>query len=131
MWRLNLYNTNIDFLRWRKLAMGWSVAVLLIALGSLLIRGMNLGLDFTGGTVIEVQYPEPVEIPKVRETLAKARFWRRLDPALRHLPRDVLIRIPPRERAQRRHLEQRGTASLAERRRAAKASCRGSTSDRK
>ena len=56
MWRLNLYNTNIDFLRWRKLAMGWSIAVLLIAIGSLLIRGMNLGLDFTGGTVIEVQY---------------------------------------------------------------------------
>ena len=74
MWRLNLYNTNIDFLRWRKLAMGWSIAVLLIAIGSLLIRGMNLGLDFTGGTVIEVQYPESVEIPMVRETLAKAGF---------------------------------------------------------
>jgi preprotein translocase subunit SecF len=96
MGRFSLYNTNIDFLRWRKLAMGWSVAVLLIALGSLLVRGMNLGLDFTGGTVIEVQYPEPMEIPKVRETLARAGFG---DAQTQHFgtSRDVLIRIPPRE----------------------------------
>jgi len=98
MWRFSLYNTNIDFLRWRKLAMAWSIIVLLIAVGSLLVRGMNLGLDFTGGTVIEVQYPEPVEIPKVRETLAKAGFG---DAQTQHFgtSRDVLIRIPPREQA--------------------------------
>jgi preprotein translocase subunit SecF len=96
--RFDLYHTNIDFLRWGKLAMGWSIAVLLIALGSLLTRGMNLGLDFTGGTVIEVQYPEPVEIPRVRETLAQAGFG---DAQTQHFgtSRDVLIRIPPREQA--------------------------------
>ena len=95
---LSLYNTNIDFLRWRKLAMAWSVIVLLIAVGSLLVRGMNLGLDFTGGTVIEVQYPQPAEIPKVRETLAKAGFG---DAQAQHFgtSRDVLIRIPPRQQA--------------------------------
>ncbi len=96
MWRLNLYNTNIDFLYWRKLAMGWSIAVLLIAIGSLLIRGMNLGLDFTGGTVIEVQYPESVEIPVVRDTLAKAGFG---DAQTQHFgtSKEVLIRIPPHD----------------------------------
>ncbi len=96
MGRFSLYNTNIDFLRWRQLAMIWSVTVLLIAVGSLLIRGMSLGLDFTGGTVIEVQYPQPVEIPKVRETLARAGFG---DAQTQHFgtARDVLIRIPPRE----------------------------------
>ena len=96
MWRLNLYNTNIDFLRWRKLAMGWSIAVLLIAVGSLLIRGMNLGLDFTGGTVIEVQYSESVGIPMVRATLAKAGFG---DAQTQHFgtSKDVLIRIPPHD----------------------------------
>ncbi len=95
MGRFSLYNTNIDFLRWRKLAMIWSVTVLLIAVGSLLVRGMSLGLDFTGGTVIEVQYPQPMEIPKVRETLAKAGFG---DAQTQHFgtSRDVLIRIPPR-----------------------------------
>ncbi|MBE2294916.1 MAG: protein translocase subunit SecF [Phycisphaerales bacterium] len=98
MWRLNLYNTNIDFLRWGKLALGGSITVLLIAIGSLLFRGMNLGLDFTGGTVIEVRYPESVEIPKVRETLAKAGFS---DAQTQHFgtSKEVLIRIPPREEA--------------------------------
>jgi preprotein translocase subunit SecF len=94
MWRLNLYNTNIDFLRWRKLAMIWSIAVLLIAIGSLLIRGMNLGLDFTGGTVIEVQYPKPVEIPMVRDTLARpVSATPRL--SISAPLKEVLIRIPP------------------------------------
>ena len=95
MGRFSLYNTNIDFLRWRKLAMGWSIAVLLIAVGTLLVRGMSLGLDFTGGTVLEVQYPQPMEIPKVRDTLAQAGFG---DAQTQHFgtSRDVLIRIPPR-----------------------------------
>jgi preprotein translocase subunit SecF len=98
MGRFSLYNTSIDFLRWRKLAMGWSIAVLLIAVGSLLIRGMNLGLDFTGGTVIEAQYPQPADLAQVRETLAKAGFG---DAQTQHFgtSRDVLIRIPPREQA--------------------------------
>ncbi|MER2533025.1 MAG: protein translocase subunit SecF [Candidatus Competibacter sp.] len=105
MWRFSLYGTNIDFLRWRKLAMAWSIIVLLIAVGSLLVRGMNLGLDFTGGTVIEVQYPQPVEIPEVRETLAKAGFG---DAQTQHFgtSHDVLIRIPPRD-------EQRNAATLS------------------
>ncbi|MBK8182332.1 MAG: protein translocase subunit SecF [Candidatus Competibacteraceae bacterium] len=94
MWQFSLYGTNIDFMRWRKLAMIWSIAVLSIALLSLLIRGMNLGLDFTGGTVIEVQYPQPVEIPKIRDTLAQVGF---ADAQTQHFgtARDILIRIPP------------------------------------
>ena len=39
MWRFDFYNTKIDFMRWRKLAIGWSITVVLIALGSLLIHG--------------------------------------------------------------------------------------------
>jgi len=94
MWRFDFYNTHIDFLRWAKLAMGWSIAVLLIAVGSLLIRGMNLGLDFTGGTVIEVQYPNPADPTQIRATLAKAGFG---DAQAQHFgtARAVLIRIPP------------------------------------
>lgn len=105
MWRFSLYNTNIDFLRWRKLAMIWSVTVLLIAIIALLVRGMNLGLDFTGGTVLEVQYPQPVEIPQIRDTLAKAGF---ADAQTQHFgtSRDVLIRIPP-------HDEQTNAATLS------------------
>ena len=105
MGRFSLYNTNIDFLRWRKLAMIWSAVVLLIAVMALLVRGMNLGLDFTGGTVLEVQYPQPVEIPQIRATLVKAGF---ADAQTQHFgtSRDVLIRIPP-------HAEQGNAATLS------------------
>lgn len=97
MWRFSLYDNKIDFMRWRKLAMIWSLIVLLIAVFAVLIRGMNWGLDFTGGTVIEVQYPQPVDIPQVRQTLEKAGFG---DAQTQHFgtSRDVLIRIPPRDR---------------------------------
>ncbi len=95
MWQLSFYNTNIDFLRWRKIAMVWSVTVVLIAVGSLLVSGLNLGLDFTGGTVIEVDYPNPADLPQLRQTLGKAGFG---DAQAQHFgtSRSVLIRIPPR-----------------------------------
>ena len=93
MWRLDFYNTHIDFLRWGKLATGWSIAVLLIAVGSLLIQGMSLGLDFTGGTVIEVQYPNTADLTQIRSTLAKAGFS---DTQAQHFctAKSVLIRMP-------------------------------------
>lgn len=105
MWKFDFYNTKIDFMRWRKLAMIWSITVLAIAILTLLIRGMNLGLDFTGGTVLEVQYPQPVEIPKIRATLATAGFG---DAQTQHFgtSRDVLIRIPP-------HGQQANAATLS------------------
>jgi preprotein translocase subunit SecF len=88
-------DTQIDFLSKGRLALIMSGAVLVICLLSLLIRGMNLGLDFTGGTVIEVGYPQPVEIPIVREALQKAGFT---EAQAQHFgtASDVLIRIAPR-----------------------------------
>ncbi len=111
MWRFNLYDTHIDFLSKGKLAIGLSVAVLLICLGALLVRGLNLGLDFTGGTAIEVRYPQPVDIPQVRETLAKAGFD---NAQAQHFgtSRDVLIRIPPREQADAAALSNQVLAAL-------------------
>lgn len=98
MWRFDFYNTNIDFLRWGRLALGGSIVILLMAVAALAFRGLNLGLDFTGGTVLEVQYLEPMDIPKVRETLGQAGF---ADAQTQHFgtSRDVLIRIPPRDQA--------------------------------
>jgi preprotein translocase subunit SecF len=96
MWRLNFYDTRIDFLGKGKLALILSAVVLLVCLGALLVRGLNLGLDFTGGTAVEVRYLDPVEVPQVRETLAGAGFG---DAQVQHFgtSRDVLIRIPPRD----------------------------------
>jgi preprotein translocase subunit SecF len=89
-------NTKIDFMSKGKLCLSLSVAALALCLLSLLIRGMNFGLDFTGGTVIEVNYSAPMEVPLVREALNKAGFG---DAQAQHFgtSSDVLIRIAPRE----------------------------------
>ena len=58
--------TNIDFMRIRMPALVLSTVINLIGIGSLIFQGLNLGLDFTGGTVIEVGYKAPVELPEVR-----------------------------------------------------------------
>lgn len=89
--------THIDFMGAgrSRLALYVSGGLLAVLLLSLLFRGLNFGLDFTGGTIIEVGYPQPVEIPRVRDTLAQAGFG---DAQLQHFgtSRDVLIRVAPR-----------------------------------
>ena len=88
--------THIDFMGKGKLALIGSLAVFVICVLSLIIRGMNLGLDFTGGTIIEVGYPQPVAIPEIRQTLAEAGFE---GAQTQHFgtSSDILIRIAPQE----------------------------------
>lgn len=67
-------NSNIDFLRWRKVSVA---IILLLVVGSLAllgVRGLNYALDFTGGVLIEVEYAEPVEVGEVREALSAGGF---------------------------------------------------------
>lgn len=62
-------NTHIDFLGRRRLGLLLSAAVIVVAIGSLALRGLNLGIDFTGGTLVEVGYDESVDIAEVRQQL--------------------------------------------------------------
>ena len=89
-------DTHIDFMGKRKIALIASVVVFVICVLSLIVRGMNLGLDFTGGTIIEVGYPQPVEIPSVRAVLNDAGFT---GAQAQHFgtSSDVLVRIAPQE----------------------------------
>lgn len=64
--------TNIDFMGRRKLALACSTILILIAIGSLLTRGLNWGIEFTGGTLVEVAYDEPVQIADIRDQLRNA-----------------------------------------------------------
>jgi preprotein translocase subunit SecF len=72
-----------------------SLAVMALSLFVLVTRGLNFGIDFTGGTLIEAAYPEAVELGGVRDILDEAGFG---DVQVQHFgtARDVLIRIAPR-----------------------------------
>ncbi len=80
----------------RKAALVFSLTLLVAATASVIVQGLNLGIDFTGGTLIEVGYTQPAELAKVRKALADGGF---ADATVQHFGtnRDVLIRLAPRE----------------------------------
>ncbi len=65
---------NIDFLAWRKAALIVSSIFLLVSISSLFLKELNYGLDFTGGTLVELSYPNGAEINSIRETLRSGGF---------------------------------------------------------
>jgi preprotein translocase subunit SecF len=84
----------IDFMGRRHIAIIISSVLLALALGSLLIRGLNFGIDFTGGTLIEVGYQGPADLGEIRAVLEENGY---AQAQVQHFgtSRDVLIRIPP------------------------------------
>lgn len=67
-------NNTIHFMRFRKIAGVISISIFLISLLTLGFRGLTLGLDFSGGTLIEISYEEPVELEQIREILIANNF---------------------------------------------------------
>jgi len=59
----------IDFMGKRNIAMIFSAILLLVAVGSIVTRGLSMGIDFTGGTLIEVGYTQDANLPAIREVL--------------------------------------------------------------
>jgi preprotein translocase subunit SecF len=87
--------TNIDFMSQRKIALGFSAVLIVLSIASLTVRGLNFGLDFTGGTLIEVGYPSAPNTTEVRENLSSAGF----DSIVQTFgaATDIVVRIPPSE----------------------------------
>ncbi|MGW8228985.1 MAG: protein translocase subunit SecF [Gammaproteobacteria bacterium] len=88
--------THIDFMGKRKLAIVFSLLLMAVSIGALVTRGLNFGLDFTGGTLIEVGYEQPVDLHEVRAALDKVGFG---DAVVQHFgtSKDVLVRLAPRD----------------------------------
>ena len=64
----------INFMGIRHVAFAMTVLLTLVSLGSLAVKGLNFGLDFTGGALIELSYEQPAELAKVRSQLAEAGY---------------------------------------------------------
>ncbi|WP_296219443.1 protein translocase subunit SecF [Pseudomonas sp. UBA2684] len=64
----------IDFMGVRNIAFALTLLLTLLALGSWFFKGLNFGLDFTGGTQIELSYEQSADLGQVREQLAAAGF---------------------------------------------------------
>jgi len=65
---------NVDFMAWRKPALIVSSILILISVTSLVFKELNYGLDFTGGTLVELSYPESADLNSIRSTLKTAGY---------------------------------------------------------
>ncbi|MEJ2061161.1 MAG: protein translocase subunit SecF [Gammaproteobacteria bacterium] len=93
-------NTHIDFMGKRYLWMSISVTLVLLSIVALAVRGLNFGIDFTGGTVIEIGYSKPAALDPIRKALDDAGFK---DAKATHFgtAQDVLIRVAPQRDEER------------------------------
>lgn len=85
----------INFTGKRNIALIFSALMIIASIASIAFKGLNFGIDFTGGTVIEVGYPEATDVEKIRQSLINAKF----EATVQHFgtAKDVLIRLTPQE----------------------------------
>jgi preprotein translocase subunit SecF len=100
-----LHNTNIDFIsRWR-LATALLVVFLIPAIGWIAVSGFNFGIEFTGGTLVQVEFRQPPDVGAVRTAVESA--VNGVEVQTFGSPRDVVIKAQEREHVQ----QQRGGAA--------------------
>jgi len=112
--RLLMHRTNIDFLgpSRRKIALVISAIVVIVSLVSIFTRGLDFGIDFTGGILLEVGYEQPADLGSIRQNLADAGF----DDAQVQLfgtDTDVLVRLPPQDNTDPDELRERLRSTVA------------------
>jgi preprotein translocase subunit SecD len=101
----------LDFVGKRKLALVFSAVALVIAIGAMGVRGLNFGIDFTGGTLVEVGYEQPADLGEVRGALAEAGFE---DATVQYFGtnKDVLIRLAAQDKTSSSQLSDKALAAL-------------------
>lgn len=87
-------NSNVDFMGARKWAALFSSLIFILSISALCVKGLKWGLDFTGGTQIEVSYTDAADLGQIRESLFKAGF-KEAQVVSYGTSKDVLISIAP------------------------------------
>lgn len=87
-------NLNIDFMAGRRIALMFSAVIIVFSLGSLLTRGLNFGLEFTGGDLLEIAYAGEADLAEIRTALAEEGFENPIVQIFGTVS-EVLIRLPP------------------------------------
>jgi len=86
--------TRFPFMNTRKVWYGLSAVLIVASLALVAIRGLNLGVDFTGGVVVETNFPQPPNIEQLRAALTKSGVEAAQVQAFGS-SRDILVRLPP------------------------------------
>ncbi|MEK7771929.1 MAG: protein translocase subunit SecF, partial [Pseudomonadota bacterium] len=87
------FSRDIPFMSWRRSGAVISIATFILSVFFIATKGLNLGVDFTGGTVLEVSYSQTADLGKIRDVLADLKMS---DASVQNFgtSRDVLIRLP-------------------------------------
>lgn len=96
-------NSKIDFMGARRWTALFSILIFVVSITALVFNGLNWGLDFTGGTQIEVSYGSAADLPQIREQLSTIGF-KEAQVVSYGTSKDVLISIAPRADLDQSHL---------------------------
>ena len=107
------FERDIPFMSWGKYTTTISLLTFFVSLFFIVTKGLNLGVDFTGGTVLEVSYAQPANLDKIRSIFATLGIP---DASVQNFgtSRDVLIRLPAKHQFSSAKLSETVIASLKE-----------------
>ena len=104
---------DIPFMKYRSISAVISTSIFILSIAFLIFKGLNLGVDFTGGTIMEVSYPEGANIEEIRKTLSSIDLT---DTQVQNFgtAKDVLIRLPIKENLSIAQLSEKVASALRE-----------------
>lgn len=107
------FERDIPFMSWGKYTTTISLLTFIVSVFFIITKGLNLGVDFTGGTVLEVSYAQPANLDKIRSVFVTLGIP---DASVQNFgtSRDVLIRLPAKHQLSSAKLSETVIASLKE-----------------